>query len=76
VSAEALLRTVVAALDEAGIPHMLVGSHASMAHGAPRSTNDIDIVIDPTPENLPRFPEAFDDPRYYVPPLLAEARRG
>jgi hypothetical protein len=73
VSAQALLRTVVAALDEAGIPHMLVGSHASMAHGAPRSTNDIDIVIDPTPSALAAFLKAFDDQRYYVPASASDA---
>jgi hypothetical protein len=44
VSATSLLRTVVAALDDAGIPHMLVGSFASMSHGAPRATQDIDMV--------------------------------
>ena len=73
MSADHLLRAVVAALDAAGIPHMLVGSYASSSHGAPRSTNDIDLVIDPTPETLPRFLEAFDDPRYYVPSTALDA---
>jgi hypothetical protein len=66
VSAAALLQTVVAALDDAGIPHMLVGSFASMSHGAPRATQDIDMVIDPTPEALARFVASFDPDRYYV----------
>lgn len=34
-------------LAEAGIPYMLAGSFASTLHGRPRSTQDVDIVIDP-----------------------------
>lgn len=60
VSAAALLQTVVAALDDAGIPNMLVGSFASMSHGAPRATQDIDVVIDPTAEARTRFVASFD----------------
>ncbi len=33
-----LLRTSVAALEAARIPHMVVGSFASTAHGEPRTT--------------------------------------
>ena len=66
MSAADLLREVVQALDDAGIPHMLVGSFASTSHGAPRSTQDIDIVIDPTPEALVRFVASFDEADVYV----------
>lgn len=31
---------------------MLTGSFASSYHGAPRATQDIDLVIDPTPEQI------------------------
>jgi hypothetical protein len=78
VSAADLLRRVVQALDDAGVPHMLVGSFASSSHGAPRSTQDIDLVIDPTPEALDRFVAAFDsdDNIYLGPsPQAALARR-
>ena len=51
-----------AALEAAGIPYFVTGSFASSAHGIPRSTNDIDIVIAPTPEQLKtllsQFPES------------------
>jgi hypothetical protein len=73
VTAAALLREVVEALDGAGIPHMLVGSFASSSHGAPRSTQDIDLVIDPTPQALDRFVAAFDPDRIYVDPNAAAA---
>jgi hypothetical protein len=72
VSAGDLLREVVRALDDAGIPHMLVGSFASTSHGAPRATQDIDIVIDPAPEALDRFLAAFG-PDVYVDPSAREA---
>jgi hypothetical protein len=60
LSAAGLLEQVVQALDAAGIPRMLVGSFASSTHGAPRATQDIDLVVDPTPEALDRFVVAFD----------------
>ena len=40
------------ALETAGIPYFVTGSFASSAHGIPRATNDIDIVISPTREQL------------------------
>lgn len=43
----ALLGAVVDALQRAGIDHMVSGSVASARYGEARSTQDIDIVIDP-----------------------------
>ena len=37
---------VVDALERAGIPHMLVGSFSSNLHGIPRSTEDVDFVVE------------------------------
>jgi hypothetical protein len=37
--------SVLAALDAAAIPYMLVGSMASNFHGIPRSTRDADLVV-------------------------------
>lgn len=73
MSAADLLQEVVRALDDAGIPHMLVGSFASTSYGAPRATQDIDIVIDPTATALELFVAAFDDQRIYVSPDAARA---
>jgi hypothetical protein len=73
VSAADLLREVVRTLDDARIPHMLVGSFASTSYGAPRATQDIDIVIDPTREALDRFVTAFDHDRIYVSSAAREA---
>ena len=68
-----LLRRVVGALEAAGIPHMLVGSFASTWHGAPRTTQDIDIVIDPTPTALDRFLDDIEADDVYVSPSARDA---
>jgi hypothetical protein len=52
MSLEAMLALVVRHLDQAGIPYMVVGSAASSLHGEPRTTRDVDLVIDPSPEAL------------------------
>jgi hypothetical protein len=36
---------VVDALEELGIPYMVVGSFSSNVYGVPRSTHDVDFVI-------------------------------
>jgi hypothetical protein len=68
VSAGLLLRRIVSALDAADVPHMLVGSFASTWHGAPRTTQDIDLVIDPTAEALDVFVASLGDDDLYVSP--------
>ncbi|HRQ89611.1 MAG TPA: hypothetical protein PLA50_12485 [Bacteroidia bacterium] len=41
----AATKVVISALEELGIPYMLVGGLSSMAYGIPRTTKDADIVI-------------------------------
>ncbi|MBK7949304.1 MAG: hypothetical protein IPK00_11315 [Deltaproteobacteria bacterium] len=60
------LAVVVELLDQAGIPYMLAGSFASSVHGSPRTTNDIDLVIDPTRPVLDRFVRGLDEERFCV----------
>jgi hypothetical protein len=64
--AEAAIRRVLKALETAGVPYMLTGSFASSFHGAPRTTQDVDIVIAPTLGSLQRLISEFPDDRYYV----------
>ncbi len=59
-----LLGRIVAALDLAGIPHILVGSFASTLHGVPRTTHDIDLVIEPTAETLAALVAALPSDTY------------
>lgn len=60
------LARILDRLRHAGIPHMLVGSLASTYHGRPRTTQDIDLVIDPTPETLERFVASLPASEFYV----------
>jgi hypothetical protein len=73
VTATNLLEQIVASLDASGIPHMLVGSFASTSYSSPRSTQDIDVVIDPSAAALARFIALLDPNRYYVDSTTQEA---
>jgi hypothetical protein len=67
VSLAELLGSIVGGLDDAGIPHMIAGSVASTFHGEPRSTQDVDLVIDPPNRAaLDRFASRLDRDRFYV----------
>ena len=57
---------ITTALDRAGIPYMLAGSFASAYHGAPRTTQDIDLVIAATPAQLREFVDSLPKDEYYV----------
>ncbi len=57
---------LVAALDGAQIPHMVAGSFASVHHGVPRATQDIDVVIAPSGAALKAFVAGLSPQAYYV----------
>ena len=57
---------LIAALERADVPYMVTGSYASSAHGEPRASNDIDIVIAPTPKQLHALMQQFPSDRYYA----------
>jgi hypothetical protein len=61
-----LLERVTVAMAGADVPFMIAGSFASTAHGLPRTTQDLDIVIDPTPEGLDALLRALPPEQYYV----------
>ncbi len=61
-----LLKVVTEALDQTDVPYMVVGSLASTFHGEPRATQDIDIVIDPEPEQLADLLRSFDAETFYI----------
>ncbi len=66
MSAGQLLSRLVSALDRAGVPHMVAGSFASTFHGVPRTTQDIDVVIDPSRPALDAFLAELPESEYYV----------
>jgi hypothetical protein len=52
------------ALEELGIPYMVTGSVASSVHGVPRATQDIDVIIEPTRDQLAALLNRFSEPIY------------
>ncbi|MGH2445215.1 MAG: hypothetical protein ACRDGD_04170 [Candidatus Limnocylindria bacterium] len=61
-----LLAAIADRLELVGIPYMVVGSVAGSFHGEPRTTVDIDVVIDPSAESLRRFVDGLPPSEYYV----------
>lgn len=61
---------MLVALSDAGARFLVVGAHALAVHGVPRATQDLDVWVDPTPENadlvwqaLVRFGAPLEDMR-------------
>jgi hypothetical protein len=64
---QGLLDRLVRLLDAAGVPFMIAGSFASSAHGLPRTTQDLDVVVDPPgPEALETLVRSMSTDQYYV----------
>ncbi len=62
-----LLGRLVGLLDAAGVPFMVAGSFASTTHGMPRTTQDLDLVIDPpSPAALDALVRSMAPEQYYV----------
>jgi hypothetical protein len=66
MSQQALLKRIVEALDEAGVPYMLTGSLASSLQGEPRATHDIDLVVDVSAADVGRVTRALSGPHIYL----------
>lgn len=58
---EELLVDCLGRLERSGIDYILVGSMAGNYWGVPRSTHDIDFVIEYEAEQVARIVEAFND---------------
>lgn len=66
MSVAEVFRRIMTALDQAGIAYMLAGSFASAYYGAPRTTQDIDLVVEATPAQLRTFVQLLSGNEYYV----------
>jgi hypothetical protein len=51
------MRRLARRLKKAGIPYAIMGAMAVNAHGAERTTRDVDVLL--TPEGLERFRQEF-----------------
>lgn len=65
MSSARVFREMSTALDLAGIPYMVVGSFASNLYGTGRGTQDIDIVISASPDQIRVLLSRLADARYY-----------
>jgi hypothetical protein len=69
-------------LEDAGIAYMIVGAFATLAFGASRTTDDIDLVLALGAGAVAAFERAFPDAEFYRPPRgplleeIARAERG
>ena len=62
---ELLIKTITL-LNSENIPYMLVGSFVSSIYGEPRTTQDIDLVVQLQKSNIPKLISMFPPPRYYI----------
>jgi hypothetical protein len=61
-----VLQRITLALDRSGVAYMLTGSFASAYYGSLRSTQDIDLVIAATPQQLQTLIQSLPSGEYYA----------
>ena len=59
-------------LNEKQVNYAIIGAQACAAHGFVRATQDIDILIEPTPENIEKTREALEAFGYDTGPASFE----
>ncbi len=69
---EQALQRVARTLEALQIPYMVTGSVASSHHGRPRTTQDVDFVIDPDPGPLSGLVRALANDGFYVDSRVAD----
>ncbi|MFH1481499.1 MAG: hypothetical protein ABIG67_09535 [Pseudomonadota bacterium] len=69
------LKRLIEKLSAAGIPFMLVGSVAASYHGHPRSTLDIDAVVEADEETLCGFVRSLGEGYYVSEEAVRQATR-
>lgn len=66
MSQQELLTHAISILEDCDVPYFVTGSLASAFHGEPRSSHDIDLVVDLSPRFIDRLCSEFPAPRYYL----------
>lgn len=72
-SPEQVVSFIIDCLDRAAIPYMIAGSFASNLHGAPRATQDADIVIEVNRASLHALGQLIGSDFYFPEQSAAEA---
>jgi len=54
-------KELFAALNEAKVDYLVIGGYAVIFHSRPRFTKDLDIWLDPSPENARKLMKAFGE---------------
>jgi hypothetical protein len=77
MSSAPVLRELIAALDQAGISYMVVGSFASNLYGTGRGTQDIDLVVSANADQIRASLNGLSKNQYYfdVDAALEACRR-
>lgn len=71
------MRAVARAIEAAGVEYLVTGSVASSLQGEPRSTHDIDLVVDLPQPAVASLLAAFPPPAYHLDEVaVREAVRG
>ncbi|MBM4267261.1 MAG: hypothetical protein FJ144_11745 [Deltaproteobacteria bacterium] len=68
-----VLKLVAETLDGAGLPYMLSGSTAMNYYAQPRMTRDIDLVVELSADDAPRFTHLFGAAFYLDDDAVADA---
>ncbi len=53
------LARIARSLNDHGVRYAVIGGFAIIHHGFARATNDIDLLVDPSPENVERIRQAL-----------------
>lgn len=67
-----LLQSLVTVLDRLQIDYLVTGSVATIIHGEPRFTNDVDVLVELPETKLSAFLAAFPSPEYYCSAATAQ----
>ncbi|MCP5488747.1 MAG: hypothetical protein H7A43_08855 [Verrucomicrobia bacterium] len=54
-------RELLELFNSRGVEFLIVGAYALAFYGSPRTTGDIDLLVNPTPDNAERIIAALDD---------------
>ena len=75
MSQQTFFHVLIGLLERAGISYMVTGSYGSSHYGMPRTTNDLDLVIDPSPAQVESLCALIADRFYVSAPAARDAVR-